>query len=166
MDPEVPLDGRPVIHLRRPRGPALLFALRTPGPSMIRTRSPSGRMRSSDVEGVVAAPARASGARRRRRRRHLHGRRPDRSTTGAIHTWQAALHARRLQPRRRPTACRRSSREHAVAPAAVRDVVHGSTVATNAILERTRRANRPAHDRRASATCWSSAGCGCRGSTT
>ena len=32
MDPEIPLDSRAVIHLRRSRGPALLFALRTPGP--------------------------------------------------------------------------------------------------------------------------------------
>ena len=71
---------------------------------------------------------------RRRRRRHVHRHRPDRSV-GRHPGPQAPVHARRLQPRRdrrrasRPRPPRRR-------PGAVRDVVHGSTVATNAILER------------------------------
>ena len=46
------------------------------------------------------------------------------------------------------------------------ELLHGTTVASNAILELKGRARRADHDTRASATCSRSARCGCRGSTT
>ena len=52
------------------------------------------------------------------------------------------------------------------APEAVAYFGHGTTVATNALIQQSRRAHRADHHRRASATCWRSAGRSAPTSTT